>query len=171
MPPPTAPRIRNAPRISSSSVSKIHKFVDTESRTPNNVSKDNYMDGGEIRDLSNPSPFGSNMMKDLNTPSTAATEQSSFWSAQLGLSPVPLSPFPSPAGAPLSDNFVYSMGTYRIPLLLVFMLSLHRSHISVFSFSQIGSAHSRIVHRGRLGLHRLQRGGALPTLTCSKQTC
>jgi hypothetical protein len=135
MPPPTAPRIRNAPRISSSSVSKIHKFVDTESRTPNNVSKDNYMDGGEIRDLSNPSPFGSNMMKDLNTPSTAATEQSSFWSAQLGLSPVPLSPFPSPAGAPLSDNFVYSMGTYRIPLLLVFMLSLHRSHISVFSFS------------------------------------
>jgi hypothetical protein len=135
MPPPTAPRIRNAPKISSS-ISKLHQLVSSESRTPTNVTQDDYTDDGEIRDMADPSPFGSaRMMKDMATPSTAASsQQSSFWSAQLGLSPVPLSPFPSPAGAPLSDNFEYSVGTYRIPIFLMLIVAstLHSRFIIFF---------------------------------------
>lgn len=73
MPPPTAPRIRNAPKVSST--------VKLEP-TPSKSEK----------------PFDpSSLMKGLDTPSTAATtEQGSFWSDHLGLTPSSPSPFLSP---------------------------------------------------------------------------
>jgi len=123
MPPPTAPRVRNAPKISSASVSKL---IDVDTQTLSDV------EGVEMHDTSmkHPSPFNSsNMMKDLATPSTAASsEQSSFWSTQLGLSPVPLSPFSSPAGVPLSEKFEFTTGTYRmnVSLTATFLLCVSR---------------------------------------------
>jgi hypothetical protein len=135
MQPPTVSRIRNASKISSSITKIHHQFVSFESRTPNNVTQDEYMDDGEIRDMADPSLFGSaRMMKDLATSSTvASSEQSCFWSAQLGISPVPPSPFPSPAGAPLLDNFENNLGTYHLATnLVLIVVSTLRSRFIVF---------------------------------------
>jgi hypothetical protein len=87
MPPPTAPRVRDAPRVSSSAI-KLN------SMTPCNITQDDTEGHSMSIDT-----FGSatKYMKGTSTPSTAATaDQSSFWSEHLGLSPVPLSPFASP---------------------------------------------------------------------------
>lgn len=84
MPPPTAQRVRDAPRISSSAL-KVHTMMDFDAGTPIPISQDSHTP----MVLSN-----SKIVKTLNTPSTAATaDQSSFWSEQLGISPVPLGPF------------------------------------------------------------------------------
>lgn len=82
MPPPTAPRVRNAPTVSSSAA-KLHSVTqETPASRPQS---------------SNPTSFdSSSMIKELTTPSTAATHEQSFWSDQLEMSPVPMSPFCSP---------------------------------------------------------------------------
>lgn len=105
MPPPTAPRVTIRERgdsVSSSSVNE-QKMIDIGemggvSKTPmydNNKGECKSDTGGDARQ---PTPFTSKIMKELGTPSTAATTEQSFWSDQVGISPVPLSPFKSPTG-------------------------------------------------------------------------
>lgn len=98
MPPPTAPRVRDAPRVSSSAIKvgselAIYQLpVTSNSKTPCNVTQEGSpadMDDGGFAS-------GQKVVKGVATPSTAITEQSSFWSDGLGISPGPLSPFQSP---------------------------------------------------------------------------
>jgi len=108
MPPPTAPRVRNDPKTASSTVSKqIMQGIDfskTPGLTPGGNGMDtSFLDSDDDDDDDHkfgtgPTPFDScKMVKELTkTPSTAATAENSFWSEH-GVSPVPLSPFQSPA--------------------------------------------------------------------------
>jgi hypothetical protein len=100
MPPPTAPRVRNAPRILSSfkvkDESNTEDFFDMQiNSTPQPVTQDE----GSPRIMTLGSLGSSHrLMKQLTaTPSTAATVEQSFWSDQLDMTPgSSLSPLRSP---------------------------------------------------------------------------
>ncbi|GKZ00799.1 hypothetical protein MPSEU_001031600 [Mayamaea pseudoterrestris] len=85
MPPPTAPRSRNVPKLSSSAM-KVYSFNNLSTASPYTT------DDTPIRSFSRQAAAmsfdTSGMIKQLNTPSTEATAETSFWSDQ-GLSPVP----------------------------------------------------------------------------------
>jgi len=90
MPPPTAPRVRDAPTtISATTISKLQALDFT--KTPGTANAISFADGAD------PTPFDScKMIKELTqSPGTEATAENSFWSEH-GMSPVPLSPFHSP---------------------------------------------------------------------------
>jgi hypothetical protein len=86
MPPPTAPRSRYAPKLSSSAI-KIFSLNNIAADTPfasHDTPSRSFDDQQHL-----PTPFDSgSMIKQLNTPCTEATVEASFWSDQ-GLSPVP----------------------------------------------------------------------------------
>ena len=104
MPPPTAPRFRHVPRISSSAY-RLQKMLDipgpTTTLTPRPVTRDGSGDGDDNKEqqfrrqdqtplhmMPDLASSGTKLsFKDLDTPATAATEQSSFWSDRLSMSP------------------------------------------------------------------------------------
>lgn len=103
MPPPTAPRVRHAPKMANSTITKHIlqgiDFTKTPGLTPGGNGMDTSFldDDGDHKFGAGPTPFDScKMVKELTkTPNTAATAENSFWSEH-GVSPVPLSPFQSP---------------------------------------------------------------------------
>jgi hypothetical protein len=89
MPPPTALRVRHSlqgPSSYSAYVPSVSQDDCIFATTPAS---------GKANAASMPTPFDSQSMirKHLNTPSTAATHEQSFWSDQMSMSPAPMSPF------------------------------------------------------------------------------
>lgn len=115
MPPPTAPRVRNAPRISSS-LNKNAMYDDFDGTrmttdTPRHFENFGIMESDKKPTFkTDPTPFDScKMAKQLtSTPSTIAMTEQSFWSDQY-LSPVPLSPFNSPGPHSTMKSSIRSM--------------------------------------------------------------
>ena len=116
MPPPTAPRVRNAPKLSSSAV-KIYKLNDLASSGTPYITQDTPTHKIDVH----PTPFdGGSLIKKLSTPSTEATVEASFWSDQ-GMSPVPFSMSTDPKRSS-TDSFKTGMSPMqkkkRIELVL-----------------------------------------------------
>ena len=99
MPPPTALRVRNAPKIRSSDYLHLPNVTQDDSSEVNTTPAPSKVGSAVL-----PTPFDSQsmIMKHLRTPSTAATHEQSFWSDQLSMSPVPMSPFADPS--PTNDK-------------------------------------------------------------------
>jgi hypothetical protein len=120
MPPPTAPRVRHAPKISSAiGSSHVNKLVDLDgssTKTPKATATDDMLlstDGKDDHHVRFHSDSVDRMVFDsgrivkqlTSTPSTVQMRDESFWSDQYAVSPVPLSPFsPMPPSSVMSQH-------------------------------------------------------------------